>query len=290
MILSMTGYGKGEVNYGQKMVTVDIRSLNGKIQDIRIKTPLALGNKELDLRKLVQDDAIRGKIDLTIELHGSPLAEAGISDGSAVLAYHKALKEIFSEAAVSDDAIFQAVIRIPNVLQSSNGNIAEDDWKAIAEATTIALSNLREYRETEGTTLYNDLVGRIKEIQALLELVDAEEEARQFAFRDRLTQKLAELRQEGLDENRLEQEMLYYLDKIDVNEEKVRLRQHCDYFLQAMDEDEIVKGKKLNFISQEIGREMNTLGAKAQWTSIQHNVVGMKNALEEIKEQLANAL
>jgi uncharacterized protein (TIGR00255 family) len=286
----MTGYGKGEVNYGQKMVTVDIRSLNGKIQDIRIKTPLALGSREIELRRLVQEDAIRGKIDLTIELHGNPLLEAGIADGSNVLAYHKALKEVFREAEVSDDAIFQAVIRLPNVLQSTNGGITDEDWTAITEATNIALENLREYRRTEGATLYDDLVTRIKDIQSLLELVDAEEEARQLAFRDRLSQKLSELKQEGLDENRLEQEMLYYLDKLDVNEEKVRLSQHCKYFLQALDEDEVVKGKKLNFISQEIGREMNTLGAKAQWTSIQHNVVSMKNALEEIKEQLANAL
>jgi len=290
MLLSMTGYGKGEVNYGQQTVAVDIRSLNGKIQDIRIKTPLSLGDKELELRKLIQDDAVRGKIDVTIALHGNPLLEAGITDGAVMRTYHKALKTIFSDVQVSDDAIFQAVIRLPNALQSTNGTISDEDWTAIREATVIALGNLREYRQTEGRMLNEDLVTRVREILSLLEKVDAEEDARQFAFRDRLGQKLAELKLEGLDENRLEQEMLYYLDKLDVNEEKVRLRQHCEYFIQALDEEETVKGKKLNFISQEIGREMNTLGAKAQWTSIQHNVVGMKNALEEIKEQLANAL
>lgn len=290
MFLSMTGYGKGEAAYGEKTISVEIRSLNGKAGDIRIKTPVNLGSKELDLRRLIQDEAIRGKVDVTVEIQGNVLPDAGIPNASVIRTYFMALRKISEGLSVSDDAIFQAVLRLPNILQPTNGEMAEEDWSAIATASRIALQKLHDFRLIEGEILRHDLHTRVMEILQLLELVDADEGARQFAFRERLAQKLSELKEEGLDENRLEQEMLYYLDKLDINEEKVRLRQHCLYFLEAMESDEPVKGKKLNFISQEIGREMNTLGAKAQWTSIQHNVVSMKNALEEIKEQLANAL
>jgi uncharacterized protein (TIGR00255 family) len=290
MFLSMTGYGKGEAAYGDKVISVELRALNGKMADIRIKSPMTLGSRELDLRRLIQDGAVRGKLDVTIEIQDNVLQETGIPNATVIREYFTALQTISKGFAVSDDAIFQAVLRLPNILQSTNGEISPEDWTAVSAATQSALRSLQAFREIEGEILRNDLRGRILEILDLLKLVDADEADRQTAFRERLAQKFTELRQEGLDENRLEQEMLYYLDKLDVNEEKVRLQQHCLYFLDAMESDEVVKGKKLNFISQEIGREMNTLGAKAQWTSIQHNVVTMKNALEEIKEQLANAL
>ncbi len=290
MFLSMTGYGKGEAAYGEKVISVEVRSLNGKMADIRIKSPLTLGSKELDLRRLIQDGAVRGKLDVTIEIQDNVLQDTGIPNATVIRKYFTALQTISKGFAVSDDAIFQAVLRLPNILQSTNGEMSDEDWTAISAATQSALGGLQAFRETEGEILRNDLRGRITEILDLLKLVDADEADRQTAFRERLALKFAELKQEGLDENRLEQEMLYYLDKLDINEEKVRLQQHCLYFLDYMQSDEVVKGKKLSFISQEIGREMNTLGAKAQWTSIQHNVVTMKNALEEIKEQLANAL
>jgi len=290
MFLSMTGYGKGEVTYGDKTVTVEIRSLNGKLGDIRIKSPVNLGARELDLRRIIQEGAIRGKLDVNIEMKGNVLAEAGIPNTAAIRNYFNVLREISSDMAVTPDAIFQSVLRLPNIFQSANGEIGDEDMIAIISALHDALSKLREFRLVEGEILRHDLHARITDILRLLELVDGDEPARQSAFRERLTQKLTELKQEGFDENRLEQEILYYLDKLDINEEKVRLKQHCLYFLEQMGVEEPMKGKKLNFISQEIGREMNTLGAKAQWTSIQHNVVEMKNALEEIKEQLANAL
>ena len=286
----MTGYGKGEVGEGRHTFIVDIRSLNGKIGDIRIKTPVALGNREIDMRKAIQDGAVRGKIDVSIEIQGNPLADTGVGNGETIRGYFTALKEIFGDLRVSDDSIFQAVIRLPNVLQSSNGALGDREWLSILQALQLALEDLAEHRRIEGEMLRNDLITRIHEILHLLGEVDAQEHDRQLAFRQRLTQKVGELMQEGLDANRLEQEMLYYLDKLDVNEEKVRLRQHCQYFIEILDNDDTVVGKKLNFISQEIGREMNTLGAKAQWTTIQHHVVAMKNALEEIKEQLANVL
>lgn len=289
-LLSMTGYGKGEVTRGDKTISVEVRSLNGKLGDIRIKTPYALGSRELELRKLIQEHAVRGKIDITIEVHDNTLAHSGLPDQQLIQGYLTALRRMSEGMQVSDDAIFQAVLRLPNLFQNSNGEMTDEDWAPLAEATLAALESLRRFRIAEGLILRHDLKARIEEILTFLNAVDADEGLRQAALRERLQGKLSELRQEGLDANRLEQEMLYYLDKLDVNEEKVRLRQHCLYFLEAMDSNESVKGKKLNFISQEIGREMNTLGAKAQWTSMQHNVVAMKNALEEIKEQLANAL
>lgn len=290
MFLSMTGYGKGEVTYGDKTVSIELRSLNGKTADLRIKTPVNLGSREIDLRRLVQDTAMRGKLDIAIDLQVNALNDSGIPNAPVIRSYFAELKAIAGDLKVSDDAIFQAVLRLPNILQSTNGELSDEDWHAIESATKQALQKLKEFRLVEGEILRHDLHTRVMEILKLLELVDADEEARQQAFRSRLEQKLAELREEGLDQNRLEQEMLYYLDKLDVNEEKVRLRQHCLYFLEAMEATDPSKGKKLSFISQEMGREMNTLGAKAQWSSIQHNVVSMKNALEEIKEQLANAL
>jgi len=286
----MTGYGKGEVKYGDKVATVEVRSLNGKIGDIRIKSPFNLGTRELDLRRIIQDGAIRGKLDVTIEIKGNVLLESGMPNAAAIRGYFKALQQIAGDLSVSPDAIFQSVLRLPNIFQSVNGEMSDEDLSSITAALRDALTRLSEFRMAEGEILRQDLHSRIMDILRLLELVDGDEPARQVAFRERLAQKLSELKQEGFDENRLEQEILYYLDKLDINEEKVRLRQHCLYFLEQMDGDEPVKGKKLNFISQEIGREMNTLGAKAQWTAIQHNVVEMKNALEEIKEQLANAL
>lgn len=290
MFLSMTGYGKGELAYGNKTVFVEVRSLNGKMADIRIKSPLALGSRELDLRKMIQDGAIRGKLDMTIEIQDNDLLASDIPNAAVIRKYFTALQSVTKGLSVSDDAIFQSVLRLPNILQTTNGEMSHEDWDAISATTQIALESLQQFRAAEGEILRNDLRKRVMEILDLLKLVDADEGARQIAFRERLAQKFVELREEGIDENRLEQEMLYYLDKLDINEEKVRLQQHCNYFLEAMESNELVKGKILNFISQEIGREMNTLGAKAQWTSIQHNVVSMKNALEEIKEQLANAL
>jgi uncharacterized protein (TIGR00255 family) len=290
MLLSMTGYGKAEVTIADKVISVEVRSLNGKMADIRIKSPVGLGSKDLELRRIVQESALRGKLDISIDFQGNGSLEGGIPNAALIRGYFNEFRNVAKDFAISDDAIFQAVLRLPNIVQGANSEIDDEHWDAVSRALRLALKDLNEFRRREGEILTQDLRGRILEILELLEKVDADEAARQVAFRDRLSSKLSELTQEGLDANRLEQEMLYYLDKLDINEEKVRLKQHCLYFLEAMESEDPIKGKKLSFISQEIGREMNTLGAKAQWTSIQHNVVTMKNALEEIKEQLANAL
>ena len=179
---------------------------------------------------------------------------------------------------------------MPNVFQSENGGINEDLSKGMFEAVNGALDKLKEFREKEGESLHDDLSTSVQTISQLLKEVTPFEEERTAALKERLSQKVTEIERESMDANRFEQEILYYMDKLDIHEEKVRLNQHCEYFLEVLAGEGGVKGKKLNFISQEIGREINTLGAKAQWSAIQRLVVQMKDHLEKIKEQLANAL
>jgi uncharacterized protein (TIGR00255 family) len=290
MILSMTGFGRHEVSVDDNKVIVEVRSLNGKIADVRIKTALQLGQHEIELRKLVLSKAVRGKIDLVIDIKGSGLSNAGMPNAEMIKVYFLTLQGIAAEIGVEDDNLFSTILRMPNVFQSENGDIDAELSKALFEAVNGALDRLKEFRVKEGQSLHDDLHSSVEIISQLLKEVSPFEEERTAALRERLGQKIVEIERESLDANRFEQEILYYMDKLDIHEEKVRLEQHCQYFLEVLAADGDVKGKKLNFISQEIGREINTLGAKAQWSAIQRLVVQMKDHLEKIKEQLANAL
>ncbi|MDX1409044.1 MAG: DUF1732 domain-containing protein, partial [Saprospiraceae bacterium] len=194
------------------------------------------------------------------------------------------------DLGVEDARIFSSILKLPNVFQSQNGEMDQELWEALESTTLAALEKLNAFRATEGQSLQNDLKVQIDEILRLLQEIDPLESEREAALKERLAQKIADVDPESVDRNRFEQEVLHYLEKLDINEEKVRLAQHCKYFLEELQTPVIAKGKKLNFIAQEIGREINTLGAKAQWSMIQRIVVQMKDALEKIKEQLANAL
>ncbi len=290
MIQSMTGFGRHEVSVGDNKVMVEVRSLNGKFADVRIKTVLQLGQHEIELRKMILDKAVRGKIDVVIDIKGSGISDAGMPNGEMIKAYFTNLKGVATELGVEDNNLFSSILRMPNVFQSENGDIDADLSKGMYEAVNGALAKLKEFREKEGQSLHDDLNTSVQTISQLLAEVTPYEEERTAALKERLSQKVTEIERESMDANRFEQEIMYYMDKLDIHEEKVRLEQHCQYFLEVLAGEGGVKGKKLNFISQEIGREINTLGAKAQWSAIQRLVVQMKDNLEKIKEQLANAL
>lgn len=288
--MSMTGYGRVEMPLEEKNLIVEIRSLNSKLADVRIKTTLHLGYRELELRKLILENALRGKIDVSIEIKANGLTELALPNTELIKTYYDSLKALADEMGVEDENLYSTILKMPNVFAAENGELDEDMWEVIQDATQKALDNLEAFRKTEGTEIMNDLAQRVEMIQELLVQVEPLEKDRSVSLKERLRQKMQELETESIDQNRYEQEILYYLDKLDIHEEKMRLEQHCKYFLSELEAVQAFNGKKLNFISQEIGREINTLGAKAQWSPIQHLVVQMKNELEKIKEQLANVL
>ena len=289
MILSMTGFGRADKQYGDKTILVEIRSLNSKFTDARFKLPNSYRDKEHKLRKLIIDRVERGKLDVSVELK-SPGGEEGYGLNIPLFRkYYAELSELAADLNMPQGDILQAIMRIPNVVATEQEAIDEEEWSAVISAVTEAMDRFEDFRKSEGQAMETDLRLRIKNIQELLLEVDPIEKNRIESLRQRLRQNMEEhLNKEHIDENRFEQEILFYLEKIDITEEKVRLGQHCEYFLEQLDQKGKQKGRKLSFITQEMGREINTLGAKAYSSAIQRLVVGMKDELEKIKEQTAN--
>ena len=245
--------------------------------------------KEGELRKLVTDFAKRGKLEMSIDI----TSHAGDNDFGLNIPlfkrYFEALQGISNEFDYQDQTLMSAILRLPNVAASSEGEMGDEEWKAILSVIHEALDKFKQFRVQEGAATATDLSTRVTTIADLLEKVSPHEQDRIGAIRDRLYRSLEEnLGKDRVDENRFEQEVLFYLEKMDINEEKMRLAQHCQYFLEVLNNKNEAKGRKLSFISQEIGREINTLGAKAYSSNIQRLVVGMKDELEKIKEQTAN--
>jgi len=287
----MTGYGRAKLPYREKVISVEIRSLNSKYTDLRIKYPQNYREKEVELRKMVSNYAQRGKIDITIEVKSEQGDEAFGLNKPLFRRYFQELDGMASELGLPKGDMLQAILRIPNVISSDGDQMDEAEWKTLVDTMNAALKNFGQYREDEGKAMENDLRGRISNILEYLVQLDPHEAERVTRLRQRLNQNLEEyLGKDKIDENRFEQEILFYLEKIDITEEKVRLDQHCKYFLEQLDKKVPSKGRKLNFISQEMGREINTMGAKAYSANIQRLVVGMKDELEKIKEQVANSL
>ncbi len=291
MIKSMTGYGKAQCRFNEKDVTIEVRSLNGKNLDISLKTPQVYKDKDQVTRSLLASELQRGKIELliTVENHGK--------DVPYVL--NKALfKKYFDEISnLSDDLgasvsteLIPAILRLPEVIHQESRTADEQEWSSVLNAIKEAIGLADAYRVSEGKHLCEDLIERIKNISNLLQTIEPLEQSRSETIRIKIRKALDALKEENsYDHNRFEQELIYYLEKIDITEEKVRLRKHLDYFLETLTEDESA-GKKLGFISQEIGREINTIGSKAYDADIQKIVVQMKDELEKIKEQLMNIL
>ena len=285
----MTGYGRASGSWNEKTIMVEVRSLNSKYSDLRLRCSQNLREKEAELRKLVTDFAKRGKLEMSIDI----TSHAGDDEFGLNIPlfkrYFEALQGLSSEFDYQDQTLMSAILRLPNVAASSEGEMSKEEWSAILGVIKEALDNFQQFRRQEGAATAEDLTLRVNTISDLLEKVSPHEQDRIGAIRDRLYRSLEEnLGKDRVDESRFEQEVLFYLEKMDINEEKMRLAQHCQYFLEVLDNSKEAKGRKLSFISQEIGREINTLGAKAYSSNIQRLVVGMKDELEKIKEQTAN--
>ena len=290
MIRSMTGFGIAEQTYLSKKITVEIKTLNSKQLDLQVKLPNELRASELDLRNQIGAKMLRGKIDAVITITDTDLTQSYHIDTDVVKAYKEQIEGISAQlgiAPASDQA--SILFRMPGIFNVPAENYDTDFIAKVSETLNQALDIVDGFRIQEGQTLKKDLLHRVELILDLLGQVEPYEKGRHEVIKQRLTKNLAELTTAGqYDENRFEQELIYYLEKLDITEEKVRLRQHCNYFNESCDDDQA--GKKLGFIAQEMGREINTLGSKANEVNIQKLVVMMKDELEKIKEQVCNIL
>jgi uncharacterized protein (TIGR00255 family) len=285
----MTSYGRAAVQLKEKQVAIEIKTLNSKFIDLRLKIPSNFNEKEMWLRKYLQEKLMRGKIEVSITLENQDGEESHQINRSVFIQYHNQLKAISLELDMPSNDLINAILRMPDIISTAEEPLTEERWEIIKKGIGQPVLKISAHRLEEGKSIETDLIKQIKLILEYLDKVKPFEVDRVQKVRQRMSNNLDDyLQRENVDENRFEQEVLFYLEKIDITEEKVRLRQHCDYFLQELADAESVKGRKLNFISQEIGREINTLGAKAYSSDIQKFVVLMKDALEKIKEQLAN--
>jgi len=291
MVLSMTGFGRAEANHSNKEILVEIRSLNSKFTDIRLKIPQNYKEKEVQIRKLVSENVERGKIEVSMEIR-SPEGDEDFSLNVPLFKrYFKELSHLSDEFGITSEGLVPAILRLPNVVGADVGTLDTEEWAQAQKAILNAVKAFNNFRADEGKAMETDLRLRISNIQTYLGEIPPFEQERVVKLRARLMKNLEEnFSKEKVDQNRFEQEVIYYLEKMDITEEKVRLGQHCKYFLEQVDATAPQKGRKLSFISQEIGREINTLGAKAYSSDIQRLVVKMKDDLEKIKEQVANAV
>jgi len=291
MIKSMTGYGKAIAETPQKKITIEIKSLNSKQLDLNTKLPWLYKEKEPEIRNLLSQRLDRGKIDFSIYCDMIDDEVVTVINKTAVRNYYNQFKEIASELKIDlDDQIFTAIMKLPDTLKTEKHVMPETEWELVKKQIVESVTMLDLYRIEEGNSIMTDLKKCIGKILSFLETVETFESGRITKVREKLISLLNDsLGKENVDKNRFEQELILYLEKYDINEEKVRLKTHCDYFIETMNTPS-PNGKILNFISQEIGREINTIGSKANDASIQKLVVMMKDELEKIKEQTLNIL
>jgi uncharacterized protein (TIGR00255 family) len=291
MLKSMTGFGRAEQNVGDKTFLVDIKSLNGKQFDLQLKMPAFLKPFEFEIRKILSEKLGRGTVDCSINLKQTGSAKPVTINIDLIKAYFQPVSELAKELNLDHSTILSSLLKLPEVITPTGDTLTEDEWKQFKEVMEFAIFNLNAHRLDEGKSLEQELLLRIKNILVQQEEVIVLGPLRQQKIREGLVKLLNEqVSKENYDENRLEQELIFYIEKIDITEEQVRLKNHCDYFKTVMMEDAEEKGKKLSFILQEIGREINTTGAKAYDASIQKCVVMMKDELEKAKEQILNVL
>jgi uncharacterized protein (TIGR00255 family) len=291
MIRSMTGFGKSQVDIPGKLITVEIRSLNSKQLDLNFRAPSVYREKEMTARSVIAQRMERGKVDVNISVESKNDQAVMTINKSIALQYLDQLKDLASSIPDNPQSdMLPILVRMPDVLKSEKEEFSEEEWSLIEKSISAALDEADKFRIGEGEILRKEFIFRIEKILNLLDQVAPLESARLTAVRAKFEMRLEEIRQDkSYDQNRLEQELVYYFEKLDITEEKQRLRKHCDYFILTLDENES-PGKKLGFVTQEIGREINTLGSKANDAQIQVLVVQMKDELEKIKEQLANIL
>ncbi|MEZ4938462.1 MAG: YicC/YloC family endoribonuclease [Crocinitomicaceae bacterium] len=290
MIKSMTGYGKATGEYKDKKITVEIKSLNSKNLDLYVRSQSVYKEKEIEARKLISSKVERGKVELNILVENVGGNSRNEINQDLAKAYFDQIKSL-NESTIGQENIdyMGMILRMPDVFVSSSEDLEEDEWSAIMQLIEEAVSNLDQFRIDEGKSLEEDLKLRIRNIRQLLSEVDPHETARIEGIKDRMRKSLQDSFISETDENRFEQELIYYIEKLDISEEKVRLANHLEYFDENLNIQES-NGKKLGFIGQEIGREINTLGSKSYHSELQKIVVQMKDELEKIKEQVLNIL
>ncbi|KIC92161.1 YicC/YloC family endoribonuclease [Flavihumibacter sp. ZG627] len=291
MLKSMTGFGRSEQNVGDKTFLVDIKSLNGKQFECSLRMPAFLKPFEFDIRKRLSEKLQRGTIDCTVSLKQTGNAKPVSINTSLAKAYYQPLAELSKELGLDPSQILGNILKLPEVITPSSDTLTEEEWLTFRDILDQAADELNTHRFEEGKVLEDDLLKRISNIEKQQLIVEALEPQRQKKIREGLVKLLEEnVGQENYDKNRLEQEIIFYIEKIDISEEMVRLRNHCDYFRTMLRENDSEIGKKLSFLLQEIGREINTTGAKAYDSTIQQSVVMMKDELEKAKEQVLNVL
>jgi uncharacterized protein (TIGR00255 family) len=293
MIKSMTGYGKAELMINGKKITAEIKSLNSKQLDIsNFKLPYIYKEKELEIRNLLSQSLQRGKVDFYVSIEKDIALSAPTINKNVFTSYLKQITNITSELnmPMQGEPLVQTILRLPEIFNSQPDEINEDELSTLISCVSAALENLNAFRDQEGKITQTDLTQKVSLIQELLNQVQPFESERIESVKSRIFDSIEKLGTSvNIDQNRFEQELIYYMEKFDINEEKVRLTNHCNYFLESINETEPV-GRKLGFIAQEMGREINTLGSKANHAEIQKIVVRMKDELEKIKEQLLNVL
>ncbi len=287
----MTGFGKAEFEVNNKKFTIEIKSLNSKQIDINTRTPALYREKDIIIRKALSEKLVRGKVDFNIYVENLGDETNSKINEPILKGYFNHLSKISSDLGLPvDHSTLQATMRLPDVVKTEYETLDESEWETIYANILKALEDINDFRASEGQVLETDIIGNVESIHSLLKDIEPFESQRIEALKVRLTDNLEALKMKGnIDENRFEQELIFYLEKLDINEEKVRLANHCEYFFETSKQNGS-SGKKLGFISQEIGREINTIGSKANNSEIQRIVVQMKDHLERVKEQLLNVL
>jgi uncharacterized protein (TIGR00255 family) len=291
MLKSMTGFGRAEQTANDKTFLVEIKALNGKQFELQLKLPPLLRPYEFEIRNTLQEHLVRGTIDCMITIKQNGTTKPVNINTDLIKAYYKQITEVATECNMDTNAVLSALLRLPEVVTPTNDVISEGDFGEFNKVLLAALTNLNDHRLQEGVVLEKDLIKRITNINEQEEAILKLEPNRKKRIKDEINNLLEKnVGKENIDNNRMEQELIYYMEKIDIHEEQIRLRQHCEYFQSILNEPEAGKGKKLSFILQEIGREINTTGSKAYDADIQKCVVKMKDELEKAKEQVLNAL
>jgi uncharacterized protein (TIGR00255 family) len=291
MLKSMTGFGRAEQTVNDKTFLVEVKSLNGKQFEMQLKLPPLLKPYEFDIRGILQEQLLRGSIDCSVTIKQNGTARPVTINTDLIKAYYTQIKELATELDIDTHAVLSSLLRLPEVVTPATDILSENEFEEFKKVLQLALDAINSHRETEGATMEKDLMLRINNIHAQEEAILALEPERKKRIKEEIVQLLHEhVGEENYDSNRMEQELIYYIEKIDIHEEQVRLKQHCQYLLDMLKEPGESKGKKISFVLQEIGREINTTGSKAYDAGIQQCVVVMKDELEKAKEQVLNIL
>jgi uncharacterized protein (TIGR00255 family) len=288
----MTGYGKAVITYKEKKINVEIKSLNSKALDLSTRIAPLYREKEMEMRQMVSTALVRGKVDLNVWIEKDAGADATPINSALVENYYRQIKEIAEKVGfeVAPDMLLPTLMRMPDVLTKTEvETLADEEWAAVKQALIQAIEAITEFRRQEGAALQKKFTEKIDNIAALLASIEPYEKSRVEKIRQRIVDGLSTIPEVEYDKNRLEQELIYYIEKLDISEEKQRLTNHLRYFRETMEQDDC-QGKKLGFIAQEMGREINTTGSKSNLAEMQNIVVKMKDELEQIKEQVLNAL